>query len=90
MSCRTYDHTGSKDTYGLVSDLNAVTHSYTVQVHISKSGHLGNRVFLVLQEQTDAFGPVVKKAVDTAVEKAGNVVVRCSKSGKVNNAILLD
>lgn len=81
---RTYDFVGAKHVPAVVVDKNAMTHSYTIMVHISKAGKLGSRLYLCFQEVKGAFGPKVLQAVEETVSSVANsVVVEASTSGKM-------
>lgn len=79
---RTYTHTGQKLVQLYIGDLNKVSHSYTAQYSLTKSGKLLNKVFVCLQEFSDNFGVRVQKDVDELLKLCKNVVITCSKSGK--------
>lgn len=84
---RTYTHTGEKLVQLYIGDLNKVTHSYTAQYSLTKSGKLLNKVFICLQEFTDKFGVRVQKEVDELIKLCKNVVIVCSKSGKLTTLL---
>ena len=79
---------GEKLVETIVVDANASTHTYSIQVHLSKAGQLGKKIFLVLQEPTGpTFGPRVQEAVSELLKVCKNVEVACSKSGKFTTQI---
>ncbi|XP_032675579.1 uncharacterized protein LOC116846167 isoform X2 [Odontomachus brunneus] len=80
---RTYTHTGEKLVQLYIGDLNKISHTYTVQYSLTKSGKLLNKVFVCLQEYSDSFGVRVQKEIDTLLQLCKNVVVVCSKFGKL-------
>ena len=47
-------------------------------------------MFLCLQETGDKFGPIIQKQVDALVAEFGNVIVKCSRSGKLTTNIYRD
>lgn len=85
---RSYARKGERIVEVQVCNINAISHSYTIQVHLSKSGELGKKIFIVLQEQSGNFGPQVQLKVDAAVEQCENVFVRCNKSGKCTKQLM--
>ncbi|XP_076545771.1 LOW QUALITY PROTEIN: uncharacterized protein LOC117611086 [Osmia lignaria lignaria] len=82
---RTYTHTGQKTVELFIGDLNKITHSYTAQYSLTKSGKLLPKVFVCLQESGDAFGVRVKAEVNEILKLCKNVIVVCSKSGKLSS-----
>lgn len=84
---RTYTHTGEKLVELYIGDLNKVSHSYTAQYSLTKSGKLLNKVFVCLQEYADTFGVRVQKDIDELLKLCKNVVVVCSKSGKLTTLL---
>lgn len=80
---RTYEHKGTKTVLVKKKHLNKVTHSYTAQYTLSASGKIIPFVFLCMQETSEIFGPIVKKNVDKLTDEYKNVIVTCSKSGKL-------
>jgi len=80
-SNRTLSYVGEKTTYLSVKSVNALTHSYTVMPVISAAGCLINPVFICLQEPTGRF-PITKSILSVS-----NVVVTCSKSGKLTTSL---
>lgn len=84
---RTYTHTGEKLVKLYIGDLNTVSHSYTAQYSITNSGKLLPKVFLCLQEFADSFGVRMQKNVDDLLKICRNVVVVCSKSGKLTMSL---
>ena len=86
VSSRTLSTTGEKDTLGNIQSMNAMTHSYTLQVLISNAGDLAPKLLLCLQEPSGCFGPRVVEEVRKAT--SSNVYVTCSKSGKMDKSTL--
>jgi len=82
---RTYTHTNEKTVELFMGDLNKITHSYTAQYALTQSGILLNKVFVCLQEPGDKFGERVQIEVDKLLQLCKNVVVVCSKSGKLTS-----
>ncbi|XP_070171198.1 uncharacterized protein [Polyergus mexicanus] len=80
---RSLDFQGAKTVFVKKQSSNKITHSYTAQYSITASGKLLPRVFLRLQEPTNKFGPIVTKTVKKLEAELKNVVVTCSKSGKL-------
>lgn len=80
---RSLDFQGIKTVLVQKQNLNKITHSYTVQYSVTASGKLLPRVFLCLQEPTNKFGSVVSKIVKKLETEFKNVIVTCSKSGKL-------
>ena len=63
--------------------MNAVTHSFTLQLTVSRSGRLGSYIFICFQETGGKFGPKVVKDVERLTDVYKNVVVVPSQSGKM-------
>lgn len=61
---KTYTHTGEKTVELFLGDINKITHSYTAQYSMTKSGKLLNKVFVCLQEPGDTFGVHVQAEVN--------------------------
>lgn len=88
---RTLDIRGTKLVTGNVTKVFNTTHSYTLQVYISLEGRIGSKLFMVLQETTgNKFGVRVQPLVDDVSAECKNVIVRCSKSGKMNKELLAE
>ena len=86
---RTLEFKGTKIVEVRVADKMAVTHSYTIQVHISKAGILGKHIFICFREPTGTvFGPKVQEAIEELLSTCRNVRVACSKSGKFSKSIM--
>ena len=86
VSGRTLSHRGEKDTHGLVQSMNAMTHSYTLQVLISNARKLAPKFFLCLQETNGIFGPSVRQHIETNTSQ--NCVIICTKSSKMSKSTL--
>lgn len=80
---RSLDFQGVKSVLVKKQNLNKLTHSYTTQYCITASGKLVPQVFLCLQEPTGKFGPQVLTVIDKLELEFKNIVVTCSKSGKL-------
>lgn len=83
-STRTLSYQGERKTFGVVKSKNATTHSYTVQPMISLDGRLIGPMFLCLQEPDGKMGERVKKNLF----QPSNVVITCSKSGKLTSSLV--
>lgn len=84
---RTYSYKGEQRTNVCYKSVNKVTHSYTAQYTITLEPKLLKKVFLCMQEPTGKFGPIVKKQVEDLEIFYKNVVVTCSKSGKLSTEL---
>lgn len=87
---RSLEFQGSKTVFVKKQNLNKITHSYTAQYTITASGKLLPYVFLCMQETNGTFGVRVKKTVEKLTQEYGNVVITCSKSGKLTKALYKD
>ena len=90
---RTLTFKGEKIVEARVADKNACTHSYTIQVHISKAGTLGKNLFINFQEnkkknKRPGFGPRIRETLDNVLECCKNIKVTCSTSGKFTTTIM--
>lgn len=74
---------GEKDTYSTVNSLNAITHSFTLQLTIAANGDVAPYIFVCFQETKGQFGKNVLKEIQKLVEIYKNVVAVPSASGKV-------
>jgi hypothetical protein len=83
-SNRTLSEIGEKHTVVCADSLNAISHSYTIQPLISFEGKLVGKLYICLQESKDTFGPNVLKNLQIPE----NVVVTCSKSGKLTKPLV--
>ncbi|CAF1957583.1 unnamed protein product [Rotaria magnacalcarata] len=83
-SRRTLTYKGEKTTVGVIQSHNAITHSYTIQPMISLAGHVVGPIYLCLQEPSGRFGERVKENLF----RANNVIVTCSKSGKLDTTLV--
>ncbi|KMQ83430.1 hypothetical protein RF55_20074, partial [Lasius niger] len=75
----------SKNIYGKVHNLNALTHSYTIMPLIKLSGELGPKLYIVIQEPKGQFSPTYAGKINDLITSLGNVVVTCTTSGKMGN-----
>ena len=84
FSNRTLSRAGEKITRSMVRSVNNTTHSYTAQPIITMSGKLIGPLFLCLKELSGRISDNIKKNLF----QTGNVVVTCSKSGKLTSSLL--
>lgn len=84
---RTLAFKGEKIVEALVTNSNAVSHSYTIQLHVSKAGKLGTTLFLCFQEPK-GFGPLVQEKLARLESICPNVAVTSSTSGKFTKSIM--
>ena len=56
---RTHSHTGETVTVAAVKTLNALTHSYTIQLLINMRGKLVGKLRVNLKKAANEFGPIV-------------------------------
>lgn len=83
VDARTLSWKGEEITFGAgFSPKNKVTHSYTVQYIINVAGEIVGPAYVCLQEPSGKLGELVK----TLLFKAPNLVVSCTKSGKMNGS----
>ena len=80
---RSLDYLGTETVFVKKQNLSKVTHSYTAQYGLTPSSKLLPKVFLCMAEPGNKFGPRVMKTVKTLTEEYKNIVVTCSKSGKL-------
>ena len=83
-SARTLSYREEKLTLSTVRSINNTTHSYTVQPMISMSGKLVGPLFLCLKEESGYLGERVKRTLF----EPNNIVLTCSKSGKLTNSLV--
>lgn len=87
MSSRaTLSKKGEKVTLATYQSINSITHSYTIDIALSMSGHLAKKMYICFQEKDGKFGSRVIKKIETNCPP--NVVVECSKSGKMTKVHL--
>jgi len=79
---RTLSFKGEKTTTCTIAQLNAHTHSYTIQPVISMEGKLMSPMFVCLQEVGGKFPPTIQ------IPCFENLVVRCPKSGKLDKTLV--
>ena len=84
FSNRTLSFEGEHLTLGKVQSINNTTHSYTIQPVISMSGRQIGPLFLCLKETSGHLSDNIKKNLF----HASNVVVTCSKSGKLTSSLV--
>jgi hypothetical protein len=83
------DYQGAKTVLVKKQNLAKTTHSYTLQYTLTASGTLLPFVFLCMQETGNIFGSQVSKTVENLTEDYGNVIVTCSKSGKLTKELFV-
>ncbi|CAF3996961.1 unnamed protein product, partial [Rotaria sordida] len=83
-STRTLSFKGERSTAINVRSKNATTHSFTVQPCVSLSGKLVGPLFLCLKEPAG----YLSENVRGRLFKAPNIVVSCSKSGKLTTDLV--
>ncbi|CAF1619742.1 unnamed protein product, partial [Didymodactylos carnosus] len=83
-SNRTLSFEGEKLTLAKVRSVSNTTHSYTVQPLISMQGNCVGPLFLCLKEPTGHMSENIKNNLF----QADNVVVTCSKSGKLTTSLV--
>lgn len=81
VSARTLSHAGEKDTWASCQSSNSLTHSYTIQIHISLAGKLGNKLYICFQEKGGSFGSKVETMIRQFTPN--NMYVDSSASGKM-------
>lgn len=74
---------GVKRVERIVQSVSSTTHSYTVQPIISCDGRLLSPLFIVLQESSGTFGPIIQRQLF----QPENVIVKASKSGKMTSGM---
>ncbi|XP_035705862.1 uncharacterized protein LOC110847661 [Folsomia candida] len=79
---------GEKSTSAVKESKNKQTHSYTIQPIVSMSGKLISALLICLQEQDGKFGKIVQKSVSEVAAKCKNVIIFCSKSGKLQKPLV--
>lgn len=87
---RTLAKKGEKIVESRVVSPNAVSHSYTIQVHLSKSGQLGSKIFIVFKELANQFGPRVQEEVNSVLQICPNIAVTATTSGKFTTKVMQD
>ena len=55
---------------------------------ITLNGKCFGKLFLILKENKDEFGPYIQNDIDNLMQKVKNVDVFCSKSGKMTNFLV--
>ena len=88
ISNRTLSNVGEKDTLLQVNSIHATTHSYTLQYAYTKSGYLLPKVFLCLQESDYDFGERVSEEISYLRTLCPNMVISCSRSGKMDKNLV--
>ncbi|KYQ47389.1 hypothetical protein ALC60_00240 [Trachymyrmex zeteki] len=84
LSNRTLSLTGEKITTAVIPQLNARTHSYTIQPILSMEGKLMSPMMICLQEINGKFPTTIQ------LPNYENLVIRCSKSGKLDKTLVRD
>lgn len=80
---RTLTEKGKETVECVVQSVSSTTHSYTIVPTISAEGKLLSPLFIVLKENKDEFGPIVRQNLFTP----NNIYVMASKSGKMTSGI---
>ena len=84
FSNRTLDFEAEYLTLGKIQSINNTTHSYTIQPMIAMSGRQIGPFLLCLKEASGYLNDNIRKDLFTA----SNVVVTCSKSGKLTTSLV--
>ncbi len=84
----TLSSVGDKQTLLYVESIPATTHSYTIQYAYTKSGKFLPKIFLCLQELNGNFGSRVNEETEFLRNLCPNVVIKCSKSGKMDKILV--
>lgn len=74
---------GAKTVFIKKKNIDVTTHSYTAQYALTASGIVLPFVFVCLREPSGVFGPVVRKKIEQLSKTYKNIVITCSKSGKL-------
>lgn len=78
-STRSLDIKGEKKIERLVQSKNSTSHSFTIMPTMSADGILKSPLYIVLQETSNEFGPIVRETMI----RPENLKISCSKSGKM-------
>ena len=95
-SHRTIAVKGQRHVLGVAGNINATTHSYTIQPLISADGKFQSPMLVVLQEASTStylsrgFGPNVWKDIQPLLGEYDNLYAWGSVSGKCTNQIIKD
>lgn len=81
---RTLSFRGEKSTEAIIQSFSSLTHSYTIMPLLSMEGKLLFPMLICLQETTGSFGPNVQQTM----LKPDNLMIRCSRSGKMNKNMM--
>ncbi|CAF1257375.1 unnamed protein product [Didymodactylos carnosus] len=81
---RTLTYSGEKSTWGSVRSLGAATHTYTIQPTITMDRSVLNPLYMCLKQPSGRIGDNVKKNLF----HAKNIVLTCSKSGKLTSSLV--
>ncbi|CAF1688983.1 unnamed protein product, partial [Adineta ricciae] len=81
---RTLSCQGGKLTMAAVKFKNAITHSYTLQPMINQAGEVVGPIYLCFKES----GGRISKNVRAKMFQPRNVVITCSKSGKLTKSLV--
>ena len=93
---RTLALKGARKINAIAIDINATTHSYTIQPEITADGKLRSPMLIVLQETskslntTRGFGPQVWQGLQSCITLYDNLYIWGSTSGKCTNPITKD
>ncbi|CAF1435566.1 unnamed protein product [Adineta ricciae] len=83
-SSRTLSYQGEKSTVSAVKSQNAISHSYTLQSTINLAGEVVGPIYLCLNEPTGR----ISENVQAKMFQPSNVVITCSKSGKLTKSLV--
>ncbi|XP_069673414.1 uncharacterized protein [Periplaneta americana] len=86
-SNKTLSVTGEKTNEAVVQSIASTTHSFTIQVLFSMSGHLAKKLYICLQEAGGKFGKCISETLQH--NKPSNIEFDCNSSGKMSKAIVL-
>lgn len=82
----TLEHKGSRYVKEKIDSKNAKTHSYTSLPIVDDQGNFVTPHLIILQEPNGVFGPQVEKKMF----KHKDLLIKCSKSGKMTKPILAE
>ncbi|XP_046476181.1 uncharacterized protein [Neodiprion pinetum] len=74
---------GAKTIFVKKKNISLTTHSYTAQYALTASGKVLPFVFVCLREPSGAFGPQIKKQINQLSKIYNNIIITCTKSGKL-------
>ncbi len=79
---RTLSNKCGKQTFCLIQNTSATTHSYSIMPTLNSNGLLVGKMLIVLKEDNGIFGPRIKLEIQELEKKCSNLMILCSKSGK--------